>query len=87
MLHGGKWTRWGRGSCEGYTLALGSVRDLCGQVCRSKEDTWRASIGAIEDKHFADREGAVAYVETEIQRKMRDVLVDWHKFCAARGLP
>lgn len=87
MLHGGKWTRWGRGSCEGHTLAFGNVRELIGQVSRSKDDTWRATVGPIDDKHFADRESAIAYVETEIQRKIKDVLVDWHKFCAARGLP
>jgi hypothetical protein len=84
MRDGGKWTKWGRG--EGHTLSFGSARDLIGQVSRHG-DSWRATIGAFGEQDFPDKESAFVYVEVELKRKVQDVLIDWHKFCATRGLP
>lgn len=86
MRDGGKWSRWGRG--EGHSLSFGNVRDLVGQVSRRSDHCWRATIGAYGgEQDFADRKAAMAFVEAELHRKMQDVLIDWHRFCAARGLP
>jgi hypothetical protein len=87
MRNGGKWTRWGRGSCEGYSLEMG-VRDLNGQVVRNMKppDTWRASIGAGGDRHFATCDEAMAYVEGELRAAMREILVNWNAYQAQRSL-
>lgn len=83
-MAGGQWTRWGRGSCEGYNFHLGSVRDLTGNVTRAGPDAWRVSLGPFE-KTFPDREAAMAYVEFEIRATMEQVIADWLRYCAGRG--
>jgi hypothetical protein len=83
MRDGGKWTKWGRG--EGHSLSFGNV--LVGQISRRSDYGWRAIIGAMHERDFSDKQSAMAYVEADLRRKMHDVLIDWHKFCAARGLP
>lgn len=82
----GTWTRWGRGSCEGYSLGFGRVRDLNGQVSRELDGTWRASIGGHVKPAFPSREKAMEYVEFELRAAMNVVLPDWATYCAKRGL-
>ena len=84
------WRRWGRGSCEGYTLAIGAARDLHGIVSREPPlpglpPTWRATIGGIGSTTFAEREAAMAHVEREIRIAMEDILRDWQAYCAAQS--
>jgi hypothetical protein len=82
-MTGGHWTRWGRGSSEGYNFRLGQVRDLAANVARAGPDTWRASVGAIE-KTFPDRESAMAHAEFEIRMAMEQVIADWLRYCDGR---
>src|SRR5580704_3359542 len=86
--NGGKWSRWRRSSSEGYNLAIGLPRDLQGKVARNAgmPETWRASLGGRAERIFPDRESAMAHVEHELRQAMRDVLEDWAKYCATRGL-
>jgi hypothetical protein len=83
-MAGGQWTRWGRGSSEGYNFSLGLVRDLTANVVRTGPDTWRVSLGPFE-KTYPDRDAAMAYVEFEIRQMMEQVIADWLRYCAERN--
>ena len=82
----GVWTRWGRGSCEGYNLSFGRVRDLSGLIARQLDGTWRASIGGHVERIFPSREKAMEYIEFELRAAMDEVLPDWDRYRAKRGL-
>ena len=71
----GKWTRWGRGSCEGYGLQIGDA--LRGQVARNANGRWRASVSQADLGEHATREDAKAAVEVRINGEMTKILEDW----------
>jgi cyclopropane fatty-acyl-phospholipid synthase-like methyltransferase len=71
----GKWTRWGRGSCEGWSLEIGW--GLRGQVARRSDGRWGASLNATELDAWQTREAAQQVVEQRIAHEMRAILEDW----------
>jgi hypothetical protein len=83
------WTRWGRGSCEGWSLEIGGA--FCGSVVwqgRTKEPpTWLASVNATYLGEYLDRAAAMARVAQDIERNMELVLHDWAVYQAAKGAP
>lgn len=79
-MAGGKWSRWGRGGCEGYTLDLGDfinfslVRkdDHFGHFSHYEGTSHRRKID-----EFPTVEAGKAYIEQELESGMRRVLYDW----------
>jgi len=88
------WTRWGRGSCEGYSLTIGDggwFSFRCG-VSRGAwtvdppHYTWSADVnGTTIARNLADQAGAVAALESELRLGMREILVDWARFEEQHG--
>lgn len=86
-LHGGRWTQWGRGDCEGYSLWLGGL--VRAQVVRNtgKPRTYRASVNQVEMRgDYASVEAAKEDVERWVIFAMRDALADWAKYIPGFGL-
>jgi hypothetical protein len=83
----GRWTRWGRGSCEGWGLAIGNafratvVRQYTGLDI---PPTWKAGINACELGEYPDRDAAMKRVEEMIESDMRLVLYDWELYAASK---
>jgi hypothetical protein len=82
----GRWTRWGRGMCEGWSLEIGMAfhgsvvrRDRSGEPTR-----WIASINSTALGEFLEREIAMHRVE-ELMSSMMLVLRDWDLYGAAIG--
>jgi hypothetical protein len=71
----GKWTRWGRGSCEGYSLQIGDA--LRGQASRDSDGRWAASLTNTDLGRHTTKEEAKAAVETRIGIEMTKILEDW----------
>jgi hypothetical protein len=71
----GKWSRWGRNGCEGWSLDVGYA--LRGQVARNHDRSWRASLNATELGEWKTREEAVQAVETRITHEVQLILEDW----------
>jgi hypothetical protein len=71
----GKWTRWGRGSCEGYSLNIGGT--LRGQAVRASDGLYAASLNAMDLGRHATREEAQRAVVTRIDLTMQMILEDW----------
>ena len=71
----GKWTRWGRGGCEGYSLEMGWA--LRGQVVRNGKGTWSASLNATELDLWETKREAMKVVEERITREVQAILEDW----------
>lgn len=71
----GKWSRWGRGSCEGWSLNVGYA--LRGQAARRPDLSWHASLNATDLGDWKTREEAMQAVETEITRQVSLILEDW----------
>jgi hypothetical protein len=66
----GQWTRWGRRSCEGWSLQIGNAyRASVMQQNHSRETppTWTASINAQELGVYPDRFAAVTRIEELIE--------------------
>lgn len=85
----GRWSRWGRGSCEGYGLDIGGAfrsTVVRGGGSRDEPIVWTASVNARELGKFPDRAAAIKRVEEEITRDMGPLLDDWTIFRAAKLL-
>lgn len=80
----GRWSRWGRGSCEGYTLEFGSLfrADIvrgqesgatgAAQFAASYPHSRRRSVDTVEE--------AGAWIEGQLAFDMKRLLEDWAKF-------
>jgi hypothetical protein len=84
----GKWTRWGRGMCEGWSLEIGMA--FRGSVVRrdtggNRPTTWIASINSTGLGEFLEREIAMRRVEEQVESSMGLVLHDWGLYQAAQG--
>jgi hypothetical protein len=72
----GKWTRWGRGSCEGYSLDIGYA--LCGQVVRNHDGSWRASLNTTDlGNRHRTADDARRLVEQRIAHAVQLIQEDW----------
>ncbi len=81
----GRWSRWGRGSCEGWSLEIGNA--FRGSVVRRDGPApdapiWHASVNTTTLGQYPDRESAVQRVEEIIEYDMRLVLSDWEQYKA-----
>jgi hypothetical protein len=76
----GTWTRWGRGSCEGWSLWLGDI--VRGQIRRGIDvpPTWSASFNSTDLGDYATRDEAMARVEEAVVRSMGEAMADWAIF-------
>lgn len=81
----GKWTRWGRGSCEGWSLDIGYA--LRGQAARNHDRSWAASLNATDLGTWKTREEAMQAVETAITREVTLILEDWAIWQSALAAP
>ncbi len=83
----GKWTRWGRGMCEGWSLEIGMA--FHGSVVRRDRSgdppIWSASINSSALGEFLEREIAMRRVEELVESSMGLVLHDWELYQAAKG--
>jgi hypothetical protein len=79
----GTWTRWGRGSCEGYSLQIGDA--LRGQISRGIDDRWAASLTNMDLGKHATKEAAQAAVENRIAQEMTKILEDWRFYKTDHG--
>lgn len=83
----GRWTRWGRGSCEGYSLEFGNAyrasvsRDM---ATMGQSPTWQGSINAKQKKIYPDRASAMKDIEHEIEADMAIVLDHWTIYRAGK---
>lgn len=71
----GRWSRWGRGSCEGWSLSIGDA--LRGQIARNPDGRWRASLSQADLGEHATKEEAQAAVERRIERETKLIFEDW----------
>lgn len=84
----GKWSRWGRGSCEGYSLDLGSLINF--SVIRKSSggpvpDHFEATSHSCRIDSFPTASEAKAYIEAELEAGMITVLEDWTLYQAEKA--
>ena len=86
------WSRWGRGSCEGYSLRIGdgSAPRFHASVVRNVADqdgniTWRADINGGEKQVFATRDAGMDHIEFELRHRMERLLREWNWLKAVRA--
>jgi hypothetical protein len=83
----GKWNRWGRGMCEGWSLEIGTA--YRGAVVRQDKieqpPTWLTSVNAAYLGEYLDRDSAMARVEANIESNMQTVLNDWGLYQKVKG--
>ena len=75
-----KWTRWGRGSCEGYGLEIGNT--FRGSVSKRQDGCWRSSMNVGREQTHPTREEGMKRIEDEIRYEMRNILEDWERWNA-----
>jgi hypothetical protein len=79
-MAGGKWSRWGRGSCEGWSLNLGGlihfsiVRKIDGQ---GKTSHYEATSHARKIDNFPTALAAKKTIEADLELDMKRVPHDW----------
>jgi hypothetical protein len=78
----GRWTRWGRDSCEGWSLDIGDT--LRGQAVKNHDGSWRASVTSVDLGRHETRDQAKAAVERYIGRAMLMILEDWAHYTATK---
>jgi hypothetical protein len=75
LMGKGKWTRWGRGNCEGYGLEIGNA--LRASVFRNSDGFWETSINAVDHGNFENIEDAKTRIEEAIRDDVSLILEDW----------
>jgi hypothetical protein len=80
-----KWTRWGRGSCEGYGLRIGNT--FRGSVSKGADGHWRSSMNAGREQTHSTREEGMKRIEDEIRNETRNILEDWERWNARASAP
>jgi hypothetical protein len=82
-MAGGKWSRWGRGGCEGHTLDIG---DFINFSLVRKDDRvgkfshYEATCHTRKIDEFASLEEGKKKIEEELESGMRRVLHDWETY-------
>ena len=83
----GQQSRWGRGSCEGWSLEIGMA--FHGSVVRrdrsGEPPTWIASINSTALGEFLEREIAIRRVDEFVESSTELALHDWELYRAAKG--
>jgi len=75
LMGKGKWTRWGRGYCEGYGLEIGNA--LRASVSRDSDGAWRTSINAVSHGSYDNVDEAKKRIEEAIRDDVNLILEDW----------
>ncbi|MGE4249027.1 MAG: hypothetical protein AB7F09_06540 [Parvibaculaceae bacterium] len=80
MMARGRWTRWGRGSCEGYSLEFGGLIHF--SVVRHSgigpaPDYFELTSHTRRIDSFPTARDGMAYAEQELESGMQAVLHDW----------
>ncbi|WP_119271490.1 hypothetical protein [Taklimakanibacter deserti] len=83
----GRWSRWGRGGCEGYTLDLGSFINF--SVIRRSTggpapDYFELTSHTRKIKSFPSAKDGMDYAEKELESGMTAMLEDWELYKAHR---
>ena len=75
----GKWTRWGRGSCEGWSLDIGGLIASATRnpVAEDLLSLWVARVNVEPLGVFATREEAQARAEGELRLRIEAINADW----------
>jgi len=82
----GQQSRWGRGSCEGWSLEIGMA--FHGSVVRRDSSGPPTSITSIKSTalgEFLEREIAMRRVDEFVEPSMELALHDWELYRAAKG--
>ncbi|SRR6266508_1596352 len=84
----GQWSRWGRGSCEGYSLEIGFA--FRASVVRRdhphpQPPTWKVSLNSTDLGEYPDREAGFRRAEEMIEADMKTVAEDWEAYLRAKG--
>jgi len=82
----GQQSRWGRGSCEGWSLEIGMA--FHGSVVRRDSSGPPTSITSIKSTalgEFLEREIAMRRVDELVESSMELALHDWELYRAAKG--
>ena len=81
----GKWSRYGRDDCEGYSLCIGNLLRFAVSArthsLRGVEG-WDASLNAYQIGRFETFEAATAAVDREARAAMATVIEDWTAYLA-----
>lgn len=80
MMAGGKWSRWGRGGCEGHTLSVGDFINfsLVRRIDRvGKFSHYEATSHTRKIGEFPKLEDGKAVIEGELESGMKSVFHDW----------
>ena len=84
-----KWSRWGWGRGEGYSLEIGGAF-RCSVVLKPSSGegaaSYSASINAVECGRYPDRESAMRVVEQRLESDMARVMRDWTVYEALKAL-
>ncbi|MBV8964190.1 MAG: hypothetical protein JOY67_21250 [Hyphomicrobiales bacterium] len=84
-----KWSRWGWGRGEGYSLEIGGAF-RCSVVLKpasgNEPASYSASINAMECGRCGDRESAMRMVEQRLEADMARILRDWTVYQALKAL-
>lgn len=84
----GKWTRWGRGSCEGYTLDFGNLINFS-VVRRSgigpAPDCFEATSHTRKIDIFPTAKEGMEAIEKNLEWDMKAVLEDWELYQAHKA--
>ena len=82
----GRWTRWGRGWCEGWSLQIGdnfAGTVTCRRDLRSGALRWEARLGSTDLGEWPGAAEAKARVEDSLRASMARTLEDWQLYLAA----
>ena len=77
---GARWSRWGRGSCEGYGLEFGTLLRFSVVRNMGLPESWRADLNAKLLGVFGTFDDAIAHVEREARTEIEQVVADWEAF-------
>lgn len=80
-----RWGRWGRGSCEGYSLELGLLLRFGVTRCQTGFDTresWSVSLNGKSLGSFDTFESATAFAENEARSLIEPAWADWQTVLA-----
>ncbi len=74
----GKWTRWGRGSCEGHTLDIGPLINF--SLVREGDGELRVYVASAHTRRldtYPSLEAGKAAIEEKLERDMSVTLENW----------
>lgn len=77
----GRWSRWGRGSCEGYGLEIGHLLRFS-VVGNADRTAWSVSLNAVPLGAYAEFDAAIAAAEAEARTQIGLALEHWATFQA-----